>query len=305
MIKDRNIAPDASIDPLKIAGLGIGEVRYVVKSDSNAHKLLRTKVGNLDLLYVCDGTADEVQINQAITDSKGGTNSYIYVFPGAYTLAAAITCVGRSSLHLVAANGTGFDIGAPGAALLQQGGNAEVVTLEAYGELTGFQIINKAGYAAVKSAAWRPNVHNNYFHVVQGTACNIVEATTQGFTHGNISFNRFQTWVGGAMTSYISITGSNSCLVERNTIMNYSGTVDYGILCGSGVQNLVLDNLITDCGGAGTITVAIDVGNPTGNVAIGNRLAVLSGRGFAGGTANRSFVQNFDATSGGATPIET
>lgn len=305
MIKNRNIAGDAAIDPLKIAGHGVGEVRYVVKSNSNAYKMLDARLGDKGLMYVCDGTADEVQINQAITASLGGTNSYVYVFPGAYTLAAAITCVGRSSLHLVAVNNEGFGIGAPGAALLQQGGNAEVITMEAYGELTGFQIINKAGYAAVKSAAWRPNVHHNYFHVVQGTACNIVEATTQGFTHGNISNNRFQTWVGGNMTSYIYIAGSNSCLVEQNTIVNYNGTVDCGIQCGSGVQNLILDNFITDCGGAGTITVGIDVGNPTGNTAIGNRLALLSGRGLAGGTANRSFVQNFDATSGGATPIET
>lgn len=305
MIKDRNIAPDANIDPLKIAGVDIGEVRYVVKTNSNAHKLLQTRVTNTDLIYVCDGTADDVQIQAAITASLGGTNSYIYVFPGAYNLTAAITFVGKSSMHFVAVNGKGFGIGAPGAALLTQGGNYAAVIMEAYGEMTGFQVINKAGYPAIQSAAWRPNVHHNYFHVVQGTACNIIEATTQGFTHGNISNNRFQTWVGGAMTSYINIAGSNSCLVSENTIVNYSGTVDCGIQCGSGVQNLILDNFISDCGGAGTITVGIDLGNPTGNIAIGNRVALPTGSAFSGGTANRSFVQNFDAQAGGATAVES
>jgi hypothetical protein len=289
----------------------IGRVYYVCKQNSNAHKWLSelypVDSDGINRVYVCDGTADEVQIQAAIDAAKGGTNSYIFVFPGAYTLAAVITLSGKSSMHLVAVNGGNVDIGASGAALLQQGGSAAILALESYAEVTGFQMINKAGYPAITMAdgKWRPNVHHNYFHVTQGTACNIIEGAGTGFSHGAITNNRFQTWVGGAMTSYISITGSNSVLVKDNTIVNYSGTVDYGILCGSGVQNLIVDNIITDCGGAGTITVGIDVGNATGNTAIGNRIATLSGRGLAGGTADRSFVDNRDSTSGGATPIET
>jgi hypothetical protein len=291
---------------------GIGKTFHVCKSSSNAYAYLSRLYPAFDdegvqRLYVCDGTADDVEIQAAITASSGGTNTYIYFYPGAYTLAAAVTLSGKSSTHLVAVNGGSMEYGAAGAVLLQQGGSAAILALESYAEVTGFQFINKAGYPAITmaDAKWRPSVHHNYFHVTQGTACNIIEGAGSGFSHGYIGRNRFQTWVGGNMTSYISITGAVGAVVEKNIIINYSGTVDYGILCGSGVQNVILDNVISDCGGAGTITVGIEVGNPTGNTAFGNRIATLSGRGLDGGTASRSFVSNYDSTSGGSSPIES
>jgi len=290
----------------------VGKTFHIAKTGSNAWNYISALYPTFDnegvqRVYACDGTADEVQIQAAIDACKGGTNAYIFVYPGAYTLAAVVTLSGKSSVHLVAVNGGNVEVGTSGAASLQQGGSAAVLALESYAEVTGFQFINKAGYPAITMATgkWRPNVHHNYFHVTQGTACNIIEGAGTGFSHGSISNNRFQTWVGGAMTSYINISGSNSVLVEKNLIINHSGTVDYGILMGSGVQNVALDNVITDCGSAGTITVGIDLGGATGNTAVGNRIATLSGRGVAGGTANRSFVDNRDSTSGGATPIET
>lgn len=290
----------------------IGKIFHVAKAGSNAWNYISAVYPQVDAdgvqrLYSCDGTADEVQLQAAIDAAKGGTNAYIFVYPGAYTLAAVVTLSGKSSVHLIAVNGGNVGCGASAAALLQQGGSAACLALESYAEVTGFQFINKAGYPAITMATgkWRPNVHNNYFHVVGGTACNIIEGAGTGFSHGNISNNRFQTWVGGNFTSYINIAGSNSVLVEKNVMIQYSGTTDCGIQCGAGVQNIISDNIITDCGGAGTITVGIDLGGATGNTAFGNRIATLSGRGFANGTANRSFVSNYDSTSGGATPIET
>jgi hypothetical protein len=290
----------------------IGKVFHVARNTSNAWAYINDLYPAYDddgvqRVYGCDGTADDVQLQAAIDAAKGGTNAYIFVYPGAYNLTALVTLSGKSSVHLIAVNGGNVGIGASGAALLQQGGNFACLALESYAEVSGFQFINKAGYPAITMATskWRPNVHHNYFHVVGGTACNIIEATGTGFSHGSISHNRFQCWVGGNFTSYINISGSNSVLVEKNVIIQYNGTTDYGILMGSGVQNIALDNIITDCGGAGVITVGIDLGGATGNTAIGNRIATLSGRGVAGGTADRSFVDNRDSTSGGATPIET
>lgn len=305
MIKNRNIAVGAAIDPLKIAGMDIGEVRYVVRTSSNAHKVLDPRVQG-SLLYLCDGTADDVQINQAITDSKGGTNSYVYVFPGAYSLTGAITMAGKSSMHLVGVNGYGMEVGCLGAAALTQTGNYQNVIMEAYGQLTGFQIINKAGYSAVTMAdgKWRANIHNNYFHMTQGSACNIIECLGSGMTAGNISHNRFMTWVGGSITSAISCYGATAATITDNWINNYSGTMDVGISCGAGAQMLLKDNIIGDCAGAGTITVGIALGT-TGNIPIGNRFQMATGSAFSGGTANRSFVDNRDAQAGGETCIES
>ena len=308
MIKNRNIANDAGIEVTKIIGSDIGEVRYVCKQGTNSHAMLRSRV-HPDMLYVCDGTADQVQINEAIVASKGGTNSYIYVFPGAYSLTEPITMRSRSSMHLLAANGKGFDTGAPGAALLQQTGNYEVVIMEAYGELAGFQIINLDGYSAVTIAAniWRPQIHNNCFHMVAGSAINIIDATgTAAASYGSISHNRFATWVGGNLTSAINVGTGTGVDIIGNTITQYNGTMDTGI-AQAGAQCVVKDNTVSNCGGGGVVTVAVQL--YAYSTAVGNRLSVDAGKALAGGTAANSFVDNMDgatgAGNGAASNLET
>lgn len=249
-------------------------------------------------------------IQAAIDAAKGGRNDYIYVLPGSYQLTVALTMAGKSSLHLIALNSQPIKYGGIGAALLQQTGAYENLILETYGEVAGFQFINKAGYSAITMAngKWRANVHNNYFHMVQGTACSIIKGSGSGFSHGYISNNKFQTWVGGAITSAIAVSGSGlvGVTIDNNLIVNYGGTMDVAISLGNScVQSVVLDNIISDCGGAGTITNGIDAGTPTGNVIVGNRIALPTGTGVSGGTTNRTFVDNRDAQAGGATPIET
>ena len=292
--------------------LGVGNVYYVIYSGRTAvTKDARNKWGEerysdgSKMLYLDSGNGEGIQ--DAIDATKGGRNDYVIVGTGPYTLTTALDLTGKSSVHLISTNQQGIEVGGIGAALLQQSGNYECLKMEAYCEVSGFQFINKAGYSAITMAdgKWRANVHHNYFHVVGGTACSIISGAGTGFTHGFISNNRFQTWVGGNFTSHIVLATGNSVTISDNSIVNYSGTVDTSINLGGGVQNLAIDNIISDCGGAGTITVGIDAGTPTGNTVIGNRIATLSGRGLAGGTANRSFVSNFDSTSGGATPIET
>jgi hypothetical protein len=258
-------------------------------------------------LAVYTDPGDGTGIQAAINACRGGRGDYIIVGTGSYQLTTALTLSGKSSVHLLAVNGLTSGIGTVGAALLQQTGDYQCLILEAYDEVAGFQFINKAGYAAITMAdgKWRPSVHNNYFHMVQGTACTIIQGVGTGFTHGFICNNRFQTWVSGAITAAIALATGNSVTIQGNSIVNYSGTMDKAIDLGGGVQNLAVENLISDCGGAGTITLGIDAGTPTGNVVVGNKIALPTGTGLAGGTADRTFVQNYDAENGGATPIET
>lgn len=176
-------------------------------------------------------TGNGLGIQAAIDASKGGRNDYIYVLPGSYQLTVALTMVGKSSLHLVGVNRGGVEVGTVGASLLQQTGNYANLILEAYGEVTGFQFINKAGYSAITMAdgKWRANIHNNYFHMVQGAAATLIHSTGSGMSHGFICNNRFETWVGGALTGAILLDGAVSATVANNWIVNYSGTMDYGI----------------------------------------------------------------------------
>lgn len=284
--------------------LGIGDVRYVCITNSNAHTWLKDHV-DPNMIYHATNALGGTAIQTAIDDSKGGTNTYILVFAGNYALTTAITMAGKSSMHLIGVNGYGMDVGCLGAAALTQGGNYENVIMEAYGELAGFQIINKAGYAAVTMAdgKWRANIHNNYFHMTQGTACSIIKCLGSGMSHGNISRNLFQTWVGGSITSAISTATATAVTISKNYICNYSGTMDVGITV-SGAQCFLLDNIISDCGGAGVITLGMEVGTAYSTV-IGNRIQLPIGTALNGGTANRSFVDNRDAESGGNVCIET
>ena len=301
----------AKILPSEIAGIGTtGNVYYVIQSSKAVYASFvkdyqcRYTDGSL-AVHTDTGSGDG--IISAIAACKSVRNDYVIVMPGSYQLTVALDMTGKSSVHLIAANQQSIEVGAVGAPLLQQTGAYEVLKLEAYCEVSGFQFINKAGYAAITMAdgIWRANVHNNYFHMVQGTACSIISGVGTGFSHGFISNNRFQTWVSGAITSAIALVTGNSVTVSKNSIVNYSGTMDVAIDLGGGVQNIAIDNLISDCGGAGTITNGINAGTPTGNVVIGNRIALPTGTGVSGGTANRTFVDNRDAQAGGATVIET
>jgi len=291
---------------------GVGNVYYVwLKSKTAIIKDMRNKYqgatypdGNA-ILY--EDAGDGLGIQAAINACKGGRNDYVFVGTGNYNLTVALTMSGKSSVHLIGVNGGGCEVGTVGAAALTQTGACQNVIMEAYDELTGFQIINKAGYAAVTMAdgKWRANIHHNYFHMTQGTACNIIDCAGTGMAHGYICNNKFQTYVGGAITSAITVYGAFSVTIANNWINNHSGTMDVGIELNSSAQAVIVNNIVSDDGGAGTITVAIALGGGAMNTAINNRVAVLSGRGFTGGTVNRSFVDNRDATAGGETCIET
>lgn len=292
------------------AGSDGGNKYYVLQSSKAFAKSFiadhQTKYSDGSDQLILD-TGNGVGIQTAITNCKGGRGDYIFVGTGSYQLTTALALTGRSSVHLIAVNTQAVKYGAVAPALLQQTGNYACLAMEAYCEVAGFQFINKAGYSAITIAdvKWRPNIHHNYFHMVQGTACSIISASGSGMSHGYIANNRFNTWVGGSITSAIAMTGAVSATIAENMIVNYSGTMDNAIDLGSSVQCVVIDNVISDCGGAGTITNGIAVGNPTGNAAIGNRIALPTGTGLSGGTAERSFVDNRDAASGGATPIQS
>jgi len=294
--------------------LGIGNVYFISRTPSSAQNALFTS--RYSGTTFDDGTkmlwpdaADGVQLQAAITASQGGFNNYFIVAPGPYTLTAALTLSGKSNSHLIACNQADYGSGAPGSSLLQQSGSYVALTMEAYCEVSGFQFINKAGYAAVSVPAniWRPAIHHNCFHMVAGTACNIVDATgAAACSYGSISNNRFATWVGGNLTSAINVGTGTGTVIDGNVISQYNGTMDYGIVQ-AGAQCIVSNNIVSNCGGGGVVTVAVQI--HTYSSAVGNRLSVDAGKALAGGTAANSFVDNMDgatgAGNGSASNLET
>jgi hypothetical protein len=141
--------------------------------------------------------------------------------------------------------------------------------------------------------------------MTQGTACNIIDCAGSGMSHGTIANNKFQTWIGGSITSAITVYGAISCSIVNNWINNHSGTMDVGISCGAAAQMIIADNIISDDGGAGTITLGLALGTGAMNSAVGNRFVLVSGAGMSGGVDDRSFVDNRDALDGGNVTIVT
>jgi len=293
-----------------------GNVYYVVQKSkafygSFLEKYQQTYEDGSLAVYGDDG--DGLGIQEAIDACKGGRSDYILVGTGNYNLAAALTLVGKSSVHLLGVNGLTQDVGSLGAAALTQTGNFENIILEAYGEVAGFQIINKAGYSAVTCAAgkWRPTVHHNYFHMVGGADINLIDwSAANAGVSGRIYKNKFTTWVGGVLNSAINVGAGTGIDVIGNQIMASSTAMvlDYGILNNS-IGGLTADNIVSECGGdgvatnGGTITVAVQIA--TSGTAVNNRCAVGTGQGLAGGTASHTFVDNRDGQAGGETTIET
>lgn len=302
----------SSFGNVLMGGVGIGNVYYVWHTSKIAiMKDMLRRYGEeryadgSKILHQDDGSGDGILA--AIAACKGGRNDYILVGTGNYNLTEPLDLSGKSSIHLIGINGGGCEVGTLGAAALTQTGNYANVIMEAYGELTGFQIINKNGYSAVTVAAgkWRSNVHNNYFHMVGGSAINIIDATGElAMSYGSISYNRFTTWVGGNLTAAIKVGTGTGVDIIKNIITQYSGTMDFGITQ-AGAQCIVKDNVVSNCGGGGVITVAIQIHSKSS--AISNRLSVGSGA-LSGGTSDKSFVDNIGGATGDAghaTQLET
>ena len=292
----------------------VGNVYYVILSSKAFYSdFYNSRQGNYSdgsaIVYPDAGTGDGILA--AIAACKGGRNDYVIVGTGTYTMTAAIDLVGKSSLHLIAANGGGMPVGSPGAVIIHQNGNYSAVKMNAFCELAGFQIENMTGYNAIEvptNLAW-VNIHHNLIKWQTSAGVDAIFGASNGGSYGSVHHNKIVQWsgTGGRAGIYFGNAATVCMTISDNEIIAYGGsTFDYGILY-TGAGGMVRDNYISESGGSaaggGTVTVGIEVGVNT--AAISNRVAVAAGQGLAGGTANRTFVDNKDALNGGAVEIVT
>ncbi len=299
MIKDRNIAPDAFISASKIAGgLAIGEVFYVavVKAVRN---WLAERVPS-DHLFS--------SIAPAILKTVSYRNDYIVVTDGPYGISSALDLSGKTSVHLIGANGFGMGVGSVGGAYIVQTGAYPTITLGDFCEVAGLQVWNASGQTAIYSSTKQGlHIHHNFIRMTaaSGITSGISLAGGYGSNYNRVELNKLIHYAGSAARSAIEAglgTGQDIC---GNEIIVYGSCVyDYGIInmSAGGQTN---DNKISDCGGNGTVTEGILSKTTSGSTVIGNRLGLPTTTGLSGGSANRSFVDNRDAYAGGATPVES
>jgi hypothetical protein len=306
MIKNRNIAPDAYISASKIASNSYGEILHVCRISAD-YNWLQQRIDQ-DHLFKANGSTG-VAFDDALAKCVSYRNDLIIVHDGPYGIATTIDLGSLASVHLIGANGLSQSCGSMGGAYIVQSAAYPVITLGNWCEVAGLQIWNYTGEEGIYQTTKQGNhIHHNFFRLTASAAISsgVQLAGGYGSNYNRIEFNKFKHYAGTAGGYVIgggSGTGNDVC---NNEIVIYGSVVyDVGINFPSEAAAQINDNTISDCGGSGTITVGILAKTTNGTTLIGNRVALPTGTAFSGGTANKSFCQNFDAQAGGATAIES
>jgi len=271
MIKNRNIAADAGIEPSKVmmggGALGPREIFYVAKSGTAEYAYLQARVPETHFFGTINGAM-----------ARAGDSSTVLVYPGQYKETATIN-VTQSNFKLLAA-----EIG-PNKAMIRteirQHGNAEVpcVTCNVHGfEMAGFRVTpyssNVGTGVLLGSSAntYGAFLHDNYFYQVE-----VGDAMANAITLGvDDSFDCDSTYIfnnhffaGGNRTNGVGIVEWNSAtrtVIEKNTFFQYTNhTQNYAINIydAPGFRGQIYDNRFFAAEIGVTAKVCVAINNPT------------------------------------------
>lgn len=265
-------------------------------------------------MYVTTTSADtdDLAIQAALDACVAGRNDYVLVLPSNndYDLAATLT-MSKRGVHLI-----GFDYlsnkqetGSNSATKIHQTGNYDIITLTGGNcEVAGlyFKNYNNQGSVMVTGGvADCTHIHHNHFSMNATTTSGVaqVDMSVSSSSFQLVERNTFATNVSDlTFDSLINIGSSNTWakVLKNNIVIGDGCTVTVAIrnLSYKGQTN---DNDITALSGGGgatgTITNAITIG---GGFAAGNRIGNGTTTASLIGGGTLSFVNNYDAASGGA-----
>ena len=302
MIKNRNIASDAFIDPSKIAGFGMGEVFYVSKvSNAVTHDWLRQRVASGHLFPDIQAALDACVANR---------NDYVIVMPDSATYAVAATLtMSKNSVHLICPSGICPSGMATNAARIISTYAGDWMTISADRvEVAGLFVRPTVDQDGIILSGARAGlyIHNNSFG---GT----VTASGAGSTRmigdsDTLTFSNYiDNWV---CPGYNPPTGSTTCLagiqissnaggknvVRGNMIITGGNPGTITVTAGASIAghyNVMMENLFAETVTYGIFTNAWNVDTRT--IIIENRVA-MSTPATAGGTADKTNVGNFSST---------
>lgn len=305
---------------------GIGNVYYVVGSGSSSYNSMHLRFGGL---YYEDGSAvlyDHVSSASAVTtnglkNALAATvedrNDYVIVMPAnaTYYIDEALA-MNKKAVHLVCPAGLGNEIGATNAARIQQitASTACIAVSDASIEIAGLYIknINQTAAITLATGAYAPNIHHNTFPLIwtSGAQVGSIVATGDGGAWGSIERNWCVSQSGGSCTCAAGVivvpAAATGARVRYNEItIGDTQTATIGI-SNAAVKGRTDFNIFSESGGSGvsdggTITNCISI--HASGAATGNRCSVASGAFATGGTAGKSFCDNFDGRSTSGTDI--
>lgn len=306
MIKDRNIDKAAGIFPGKIAGHGAGEIFYVCQEANAAYSWLDARVPAENLFTT---------ITAALAATVTERNDYVLVWPDAtdYDEGATLT-MDKNNVHLICPAGLGGEYGAAmRAATIDPSSAAHAITITGRGcEVAGFWI---RGYTEKICVYVNGNgnwIHHNDCAITNTTAlAGGIYVSSSG--SGAKIENNFVFTNAGSGTFLYGIYAHPSA--TRTQIKNNVITVSNASTCTNGIDTtaagsmtgaamfIVADNIVVEepahsTTSASTLSCGIRAGEAV--ACINNRIAIATeANGLIGGTANCTFVTNYEPTSGG------
>ncbi len=291
-----------------LESFAVGNVYFVCETSNSLYStdFIKSKTGKYeDYSERVHNTAQS-----ALNACVAYRNDYVIVLDNLSISSALSMATNRQ--HLICP--TGIKPNFPGDFSITQSGSADVITITGNGcEVAGFWLINKLGQDAIDiRTTWMTHIHHNYFALKATASSDSYGIVGTSPIQFNIHHNLFNNAYPGAMSgtdndiaAFIGITsGASTRGMIADNIMHTGAntTVAAGITTG-GYGQFILRNYLWENpshGGsdAGTFTVGISGG---ANCLIAdNRVGLgTAANGVSGGTANQSYVENYEGTSGG------
>jgi hypothetical protein len=291
--------------------LGIGNVYYVFQTTAYLYgdALHTAKLGQYrDGSQRCHAT-----IQSALNAVKSLRNDYVILIPDhlGYTITAALDFRYRMNMKFLCPPAySGYAIGCNRLApITQSTTDTAIIPLTGHHcEVAGITFVNAASDAtasgsAISAAAncgFYSNIHNNLFEMYLSGATNIpiIGNVTSGMAWSQIHHNRFMAYSGTGATQAaliniaanatgVSVDSNQIHLGDANT---YTKVINNLSVKGSANHNTIVD-------GGATVTKAITISDK--GMAGNNLYAGVTSTLAAGGTVDRTFVQNFAGLNGG------
>lgn len=314
-LKKGTAAPRDLMGGASAFGLGVGNIYHVVQAaNTNVYNHV---VANFSQQYTDGSVSVHTTIQSALNATVGNRNDYVIVWPDSsdYDITAALT-MSKRNVHLICPagiEGGGFPTNA---ARVHQNTNATAcITVSAdCVEIAGLFFKGEEGsdIITLSSTRWHAVIHDNFFGIAATASSNNFGIVGTGAcSHCSIYRNYFTNYSPGAMTgtdndvaAFVSLSSNSSTRnnICDNVMMTGANTavaagISYAGYGGVIAGNLLWENVAFGSSQAGTFTLGISTSADV--LVANNRIGIATANnGVNGGTADQSYVSNYEGTNG-------
>jgi len=299
-------------------GMGVGNVYHVVQAANTAvyAHVQRDYAGK----YSDGSNAVHVTVQSALDATVANRNDYVILWPDSsdYDSTATIA-MSKRDVHLICPAGLGHQGFPPNAARIHQNTAATAcitITADAV-EVAGifFKGVEGGNIIDLTGTRWSPHIHDCFFGIAATASSGNYGIYASGAcSHFSFHDNMFTNYSPGAMTgtdnniaAFIGITQNSSTRgLIRNNIMHTGAntTVATAINC-AGYGCFILGNYLWEdvaFGGSQAGVLSLGISTSADCLVADNRIGMTTANaanGVISGTANQSYVVNYEGTTGG------